>query len=444
MTKQVVNVGATANDGSGDSLRLAMQKMNSNHTEEYAAIEALTASVETKVDESDLTIALDLKANTSDVNAALELKATTSAIAESLAKAESAVQPNAAALTGTPTAPTANSGTDTTQIATTAFVRAEIADLVDGAPSILDTLSELSAALGADANFAATTVTALGLKANASNAALTGTPTAPTASVGANTTQIATTAFVRGEVTALVAGAPSNLDTLDELAAALGDDPNFATTMTSALAAKAPLASPTLTGTPSAPTAALGTNTTQLATTAFLQAALAALTQTIKFALHPLEAIYPSANFAQFVSVSGTNFPVNYLAFDDTTEETVFFRLNALRYASGNVTVRVHWNSAAATTGGVAFGASLAAITPNTDGGSIETKAFATEVVATDTHLGTTAQRAHSFDIVVNNLDGLAGGDELWLRLARKVANAGDDMVGDCRVLQIDVEYTGV
>jgi hypothetical protein len=71
--------------------------------------------------------------------------------------------------------------------------------------------------------------------------ALTGTPTAPTPSVGTNTTQIATTAYVRGEVAALVASAPGTLDTLNELATALGNDPNFATTVTNSLAGKAPL-----------------------------------------------------------------------------------------------------------------------------------------------------------------------------------------------------------
>jgi microcystin-dependent protein len=73
-------------------------------------------------------------------------------------------------------------------------------------------------------------------------------------------------------VSNLIASAPAALDTLDELAAALGDDANFATTTATAIGLKAPLASPALTGTPTAPTAAVGTNTTQLATTAFVQA----------------------------------------------------------------------------------------------------------------------------------------------------------------------------
>ncbi|HAW2782485.1 TPA: phage tail protein [Escherichia coli] len=66
----------------------------------------------------------------------------------------------------------------------------------------------------------------------------TGTPKAPTAASGNNTTQLATTAFVQAAIAALVNSSPGALDTLNELAAALGNDPNFATTMTNALAGK--------------------------------------------------------------------------------------------------------------------------------------------------------------------------------------------------------------
>jgi len=95
--------------------------------------------------------------------------------------------------------------------------------------------------------------TAINSKADKNNAALTGTPTAPTASVGTNTTQIATTAFV-------------------------------------ANASFAPLDSPALTGTPTAPTASSGTDTTQIATTAFVQAALEAV--------YPVGSIYTNATSA--------------------------------------------------------------------------------------------------------------------------------------------------
>lgn len=143
-------------------------------------------------------------------------------------------------LTGVPTAPTAAPGTNTNQLATMAAVQAAIANLVGGAPTVLDTLAEIDAALNNDPNFAATMTTALALKAPLASPALTGAPTAPTPAPGDNSIKIATTAF-----------------------------------LVAALAAYAPLASPGFTGTPTAPTAAFGNKGGQVATTAFVQAALA-------------------------------------------------------------------------------------------------------------------------------------------------------------------------
>ncbi len=65
------------------------------------------------------------------------------------------------ALTGTPTAPTANVGTNSTQIATTAFVTTAVANLIDSAPGTLDTLNELAAAINDNASFAATIASSL-------------------------------------------------------------------------------------------------------------------------------------------------------------------------------------------------------------------------------------------------------------------------------------------
>ncbi|WGC28175.1 tail fiber protein [Escherichia coli] len=77
-------------------------------------------------------------------------------------------------------------------------------------------------------------------KAPLNSPALTGTPTTPTARQGTNNTQIASTAFVMAAIAALVDSSPDALNTLNELAAALGNDPNFATTMTNELAGKQP------------------------------------------------------------------------------------------------------------------------------------------------------------------------------------------------------------
>lgn len=144
-------------------------------------------------------------------------------------------------LTGTPTAPTAPVGTNTTQIATTAFVHQNTAS----APSTTVPLVDATpGAVGTSANYARadhvhpTDTT----RAPLNSPGLTGTPTAPTPTPGDNSTKLATTAFVDG-----------------------------------ALASYAPLASPALTGTPTAPTAAPGDNTTTISTTAFVEAAIAAL-----------------------------------------------------------------------------------------------------------------------------------------------------------------------
>lgn len=75
-------------------------------------------------------------------------------------------------------------------------------------------------------------------------------------------------------ISALVNSSPATLDTLNELAAALGNDANFATTVTNALAAKAPIASPVFTGDPKGPTPAQFDNDTSVATTEFVQRAL--------------------------------------------------------------------------------------------------------------------------------------------------------------------------
>ncbi|EOE5911493.1 TPA: hypothetical protein ACGHQL_001216 [Salmonella enterica subsp. enterica serovar Bareilly] len=109
-------------------------------------------------------------------------------------------------LTGTPTAPMTAESDNSQKIATTAFIKQVL----------------LAYAKLASPNF-------------------TGKPTAPTADQSSNDTQLATTAFVRSAIAALVDSSPGALDTLNELAAALGDDPNFATTMTNALAGKQPL-----------------------------------------------------------------------------------------------------------------------------------------------------------------------------------------------------------
>lgn len=109
--------------------------------------------------------------------------------------------------------------------------------------TITGTLAQFNTAL-TDANFAPI-----------DSPTFTGTPTLPTGTIattqtaGDSSTAVATTAFVGTAVANLVDSSPALLNTLDEIAAAIGDDPNFATTLTTSIGLKAPLASPTFTGT---------------------------------------------------------------------------------------------------------------------------------------------------------------------------------------------------
>lgn len=97
---------------------------------------------------------------------------------------------NSPNFTGIPTVPTAPSGTNTTQIASTAFVRTEVSNLVDSAPALLDTLNELAAAINDDANFATTVASGLANKANLSGATFTGAVVIPSGSGNFNTLNV--------------------------------------------------------------------------------------------------------------------------------------------------------------------------------------------------------------------------------------------------------------
>ena len=99
------------------------------------------------------------------------------------------------------------------------------------------------------------TSTAASTYAPLASPALTGVPTAPTAAANTNTTQVATTAYVQTEINDLIASAPGALDTLNELAAALGNDASFSTTVTNSLAGKLSLTGGTMSG-----AIAMGTN----------------------------------------------------------------------------------------------------------------------------------------------------------------------------------------
>jgi hypothetical protein len=212
MAYQALLLGTVENDGTGDTLRVGGAKINSNFTELYGNF---------PVDYADITGA-----------------PTTFAFADLTGVPEFALLASPA-FSGIPAAPTAVKATNTTQLATTAFVQSQ-----SDTPTFTGVVTVPTPAGADNSNTVATTsfVKALGYAPIASPT-FTGLPAAPTASLGNNTTQLATTAFVTATKVVI-------------------DD---------AIALKANLASPTFTGVPAGPTAAANTNTTQLATTEFVR-----------------------------------------------------------------------------------------------------------------------------------------------------------------------------
>jgi hypothetical protein len=127
--------------------------------------------------------------------------------------------------------------------ATEEFVNDAVSGILDGAPGVLDTLNELAAALGDDPSFITTVQTDIGLKADTSYVtALIGDATVT--GVGGNTV----TSRIASAVSGLVDSAPATLNTLNELAEALGDDPNFATTVSTNIGTKVSKSGDTMTG----------------------------------------------------------------------------------------------------------------------------------------------------------------------------------------------------
>ena len=232
------------------------------------------------------------------------------------------------ALTGTPTAPTAALNTNTTQLATTAFV---IGQAGTASPSMDGVGAVGNATKFAREDHVHPTDTT---RAPLASPALTGIPTAPTAALNTNTTQLATTAFVIGQ-----AGTAS--PSMDGVSS-VGTSTKFAREdhVHPTDTTRAPLASPALTGIPTAPTAALNTNTTQIASTAFVigQAGTASPLQV------GVSAVGTSTKFAREDHSHPTN------ATSTNTGSTIVQRDASGNFSAGTITAALSGNAATATT----------------------------------------------------------------------------------------------
>ena len=139
----------------------------------------------------------------------------------------------------------AGAAIDWTKLGISSTVSSTEIGYVDGVTSAIQTQIDSKLA----------TTTATSTYAPIASPTLTGVPLAPTAASNTNSTQIATTAYVQTELTELINAAPGTLDTLKELADALGNDTAFSTTVTTSIATKLPLAGGTMSG-----AIAMGTN----------------------------------------------------------------------------------------------------------------------------------------------------------------------------------------
>ncbi|EEC0783479.1 phage tail protein, partial [Salmonella enterica subsp. enterica] len=191
-------------------------------------------------------------AKTSETNAATS--ASTAAASATAASSSASEASTHAAASDTSASLAAQSSTAAGAAATRAEDAAKRAEDIADVISLEDAsltkkgIVKLSSATDSDSEALAATPKAVKAvmieaqtKAPLDSPALTGTPTAPTPETTAAGIEIATAAFVAAKVAQLVGSAPEALDTLQELADALGNDPNFATTVLNKLAGKQPL-----------------------------------------------------------------------------------------------------------------------------------------------------------------------------------------------------------
>jgi len=159
----------------------------------------------------------------------------------------------------------------------------------------------------------------------------------------------------------------------------------------------------------------------------------------------PIEAaaIHGSDASPQIKRISATNNPAhNVLAFDAATIEAVWWKFIATGYSSGNLTLDLYWLSESATSGAVVWGGQISAVTPESDTENMLQATPGGEQTVTDSHLGTTAQRLMKASLTISNLDSLAAGDLVTLKLRRVADNGSDTLASDAILVAASVSYS--
>jgi hypothetical protein len=210
-----------------------------------------------------------------------------------------------------------------------------------------------------------------------------------------------------------------------------------------ALALKANLESPTFTGTPVAPTAATTTNTTQVATTAFVQQEIAAKTVGVQDLPIPAQAMWPrvTSGCSVLTQYEMTTSLLNLQGLEFSSSVQQFAQMDVplpRKYNNGTVTVVIHWKPLASGSGDVRWGIQLASYR-NDDA---LTAAFGTEVAVTDTFIATDDLHITSASAAITPSGTVADGNLMALQINRDPTNGSDTLTVNAILIAVIVRIT--
>ena len=217
-----------------------LQDLSENIQAKLNQVNALQSALSLKANASDVDASLNLKSNITYVDASLNAKPSFSQVDSSL-NLKSSLTYVDASLNAKPSFSqvdaSLNLKSNLTYVDASLNAKPSFSQ-VDASLNLKSAVTYVDASLNAKPSFSQVD-SSLNLKANLASPTFTGTPNAPTASYDNSSNQIATTGFVQGRISSIINSAPAALDTLNELAAALGNDANFAATVTNSLSQKA-------------------------------------------------------------------------------------------------------------------------------------------------------------------------------------------------------------